>query len=72
MKTPTQFHTITAAVAISGAEVAISGVEVDGESVSNYDLFCGFCRGVGGESFYGIDFSKGCLCWPRSSQEGGS
>jgi hypothetical protein len=62
MKTPTQFQTITAAVALSGAE---------GKGVSNYDFFCGFCRGVGGESFYGVDFPKGCLCWLRSSQEGG-
>lgn len=25
--------------------------------------FCGFCRGVGGESFYGVDFSKGYVGW---------
>jgi hypothetical protein len=59
-----KFETITPAVAISGAEV-------DGKDFSNYDLLCGICRGDGGESFYGDDFSNGGLCWPTSIREGG-
>lgn len=61
MKTPTQFQTITAVVDISGMEVAISGAEVAGKSVSNYDLFVGFVEELEESLFMVLIFQKAML-----------